>query len=469
MSKYGVLIALLLSGMAGSAMAQEQTVWKFDNLTRIAGMTPKVEGDPTLVDSPVGKAVQFNGTDTAMVFPSRPLVGAKTFTEEVILHPDTGAAAKSEQRVLHISETDPKTGLDAALLPSGHGDPIPRIMCEVHETNGQWFLHVYFTAYGQGKAAYRLNSTTKLHPYGAWYAVAMTYDGKIFRSYVNGVLEAQEPAVFVPQGPGRVAVGTRMDHASYLAGSNFKGAIAEARFTARALAPGELLKVPSKTAEVAATGGVFDNASLSTAANWVGDRTGPKRGDVQQKATLPDATATQFEQAKRNSAPLATAITTLGCGASCAALASSISGPGAVMDAIYTTGAVVEKESTEDYLYNLTVVSADKKSGEVGAETVSVTLGTAPPTHRVVHMAASCIVQSQRNGSGFVSAFWTTAPSATAPDLHPGDTVSVTAPACGAAFGNGFKTVKQASFLYEGGKPLSLAKPHFEYVAAGPQ
>jgi hypothetical protein len=463
MKKYGLLVAMLLGSLPGAAMAQEQTVWKFDNLTQIGGMTPKVEGGPTVVDSPVGKAVQFNGTDTAMVFPSRPLVGAKTFTEEVILHPDVGAPAKSEQRVLHIAETDPKTGLNAALLPSGHGDPIPRIMCEIHETNGQWFLHVYFTAYGQGKAAYRLNSTTKLHPYGAWYAVALTYDGKVFRSYVDGVQQAEEPAIFVPQGPGRVAVGTRMDHATFLAGSNFKGAIAEARFTTRALAPSELLRVPAKTVNAGADG-IFDNSSLSNIADWVSDRAGPRKADVQQKAD----SAIPFEQAKSNSASLATAINTLGCAASCAALANSISKPG-VIDAVYTSGVIVEKESTEDYLYNLTVVAADKKSGEVGAETVSVTLGTTPPTHRVVHLTASCIVQSQRNGSSFVSAFWTTAPSSKAPDLHAGDTVAVTASACHAAFGDGMQTVTHANFMYEGGKTLSLAKPHFEYVAAGPQ
>ena len=466
MRGFEIAVAGLLGAFvaAGSAAAQEQTVWKFDNLSRIGGISPKVEGNVAVVDSPVGKALQFNGTDTALVFPSRPLVGAKTFTEEVILHPDVGAAVKSEQRVLHISETDPKTGLDAALQAGGHGDPIPRIMCEVHESGGQWFLHVYFTAYGQGKAAYRLNSTTKLHPYGKWYAVALTYDGKVFRSYVNGVQEAEEPAVFVPQGPGRVAVGTRMDHASYLAGSNFKGAIAEARFTTRALKPAELLKAPM---DAGAAPGLFDNSAFSGAARWVGDRSGTKRNDVQQLASVPDGgwAATRFDQVKSNGAPLAAAISALNCGASCAAL----SGSPAAVDAIYSTGAILDKESTEDYLYNLIVVGADKASGEVGAETVSVTVNTEPPTHRVVKLAASCIVESKRNGSDFVAAFWTSPPPVSTPDLHAGDTVAVSAPACNAAFGAGMKTVRQASFMYEGGKSFSLAKPHFAFVAVGPK
>src|SRR6185437_5619327 len=68
-------LALLLLAPATA----EQTVWRFDSLTSVGGMTPKLEGHPALVDSPLGKAVAFNGKDDAMFLPGRPLVGAKTF------------------------------------------------------------------------------------------------------------------------------------------------------------------------------------------------------------------------------------------------------------------------------------------------------------------------------------------------------------------------------------------------------
>ena len=61
--------SLLKLAMAAAVMAAaspalaKQSVWRFDNLKRIGGMSPKVEGSPQLVDSPVGKAVQFNGSD----------------------------------------------------------------------------------------------------------------------------------------------------------------------------------------------------------------------------------------------------------------------------------------------------------------------------------------------------------------------------------------------------------------------
>jgi len=146
MSSCSIKIAALLGIIVFSASdawtqernAQDQTVWKFDNLSHIGGMAPKVEGNPLLVDSPVGKAVQFNGKDTGLFFPARPLVGAKTFTIEAIFRPEGG---DFQQRWMHIAETDPKTGLDAN--PGGTSDPNPRFMFEVRVVGDQWYLDAF--------------------------------------------------------------------------------------------------------------------------------------------------------------------------------------------------------------------------------------------------------------------------------------------------------------------------------------
>ena len=78
----------------------------------------------------------------------------------------------------------------------------------------------------------------KLHPVGQWYHVAQTYDGKMFRSYVNGVLQGEAEIAFTPQGEGATSLGTRINRRNY-----FKGAIRQARFTPRALTPEQFLKV----------------------------------------------------------------------------------------------------------------------------------------------------------------------------------------------------------------------------------
>jgi len=230
MSKCSIAVAAFFALSIVAAEAQEQTVWKFDNLSHIGGLTPHVEGNPQLVTSPVGKAVQFNGKDTALFFPERPLVGAKTFTIEAIFRPEGG---DFQQRWMHIAETDPKTGLDAN--PGGTSDPNPRFMFEVRVVKDQWYLDAFVNSKAGSKA---LAFPEKLHPINKWYAVEQTYDGKTYRSYVNGILEGEGDVGFTPHGPGHMMVGSRINRVNY-----FKGSVAMARFTTRALSPSEFLKV----------------------------------------------------------------------------------------------------------------------------------------------------------------------------------------------------------------------------------
>lgn len=230
-----IILTATLLGMALAVLPAraEQTVWKFDNLAKVGGLTAKTEGHPTLVDSPVGKAVEFNGKDDALFIAGRPLVGAKTFTIEAVFRPEGG---DEQQRWMHIAETD-AAGLDAAA--TGTSDSNPRFMFEIRVKGNSWYLDAYFNSKGSNQA---LAFTDKLHPIGPWYAVQQTYDGTTYRSYVNGVLQGEAKiANFVPHGAGHTMVGTRMNHVNY-----FHGAVAEARFTDQALTPDQFLKVPAK-------------------------------------------------------------------------------------------------------------------------------------------------------------------------------------------------------------------------------
>jgi Concanavalin A-like lectin/glucanases superfamily len=228
-----ILTGAFLGACLTATTAQAaQEIWKFDNFSKIGGLAPKTEGHPRLVDGPTGNAVEFNGEDDALFFPGRPLVGAKTFTIEAIFRPEGGP---EQQRWMHIVETDPATGLDAAA--TGTSDPNPRFMFEIRVEGDSWYLDAFVNSKGGSQA---LAFPKKLHPIGPWYAVEQTYDGKMYRSYVNGELQGEAQVNnFVPQGPGHVMVGTRINRVNY-----FHGAVAEARFTDHALAPGQFLKVP---------------------------------------------------------------------------------------------------------------------------------------------------------------------------------------------------------------------------------
>ena len=68
----------------------ETVVWKFDRLDNIGGHKTTVLGEPRVIDSPVGKAVEFDGIDDALFIDHHPLAGAETFTWEAIFRPYGG-------------------------------------------------------------------------------------------------------------------------------------------------------------------------------------------------------------------------------------------------------------------------------------------------------------------------------------------------------------------------------------------
>jgi len=210
-----IIGAVVLLG--GLAVAADDEVWTFDRLDRIGGHATSVLGHPRLVDTPLGKAVEFDGVGDALMVDVHPLAGAATFTWEAIFRPDGGDQA---QRWLHLQET----GTDN------------RMLFELRVVEDQWYFDSFVHSGAADKA---LIDRERLHPLRAWYHVAAVYDGTEFRNYVNGVQEGKAAIHFDPQGAGRTSVGVRMNLVNY-----FKGAIRVARFTRRALSPAEFLAVP---------------------------------------------------------------------------------------------------------------------------------------------------------------------------------------------------------------------------------
>jgi hypothetical protein len=191
-------------------------VWTFDRLTDIGGVATRTEGAPRIIDSPLGGAVQFDGVQDVMFIDQHPLAGAKTFTFEALFRPDGGAPA---QRWFHLNE-DP-TG--------GEAVSSTRILFEIRVADGQWWLDAFATGPGYKQT---LIFPDKRYPVGRWYHVAQTYDGETYRTYVDGQLQGEARIAFVPQGAGRASVGARINKVDF-----FKGAVRQARFTPRALAP----------------------------------------------------------------------------------------------------------------------------------------------------------------------------------------------------------------------------------------
>ena len=233
MSLYGAgTVCLLAAGVfvwpgngdAAPPAPPESQTWIFDRLDKIGGHKTAVSGEPRVIDTPLGKAVEFDGVDDALFFDVHPLAGAETFTWEAVFRPDGGA---EEQRWFHLSET-PATGAQTE----------NRMLFEIRVVDGRWCLDAYVQT---GAARKALLDRRRLHPLGAWYHVAAVYDGREFRSYINGVQDGGAELKLGPQGPGRTSVGVRINEVYY-----FKGAVRQARFTRRALVPDEFLKLPGR-------------------------------------------------------------------------------------------------------------------------------------------------------------------------------------------------------------------------------
>lgn len=176
---------------------------------------PTVIGKPQVIKTPYGPAVLFDGKNDALVVNTNPLTGAEAFTVEAVFRPDAGGSA--EQRWLHIQEAT--------------GDN--RVLLETRVAGDQWFLDTFIKGGENSRALYAENFK---HRVGQWYHVALVFDGETMRHYVNGAEELSAPLTIRPLVGGLTAIGVRMNRVYW-----FKGAIRKARFTKRALAPGEFM------------------------------------------------------------------------------------------------------------------------------------------------------------------------------------------------------------------------------------
>jgi Concanavalin A-like lectin/glucanases superfamily/Planctomycete cytochrome C len=206
----------IAQGAVWGAKLRAGELWKFDRLDQIGGHPAKILGHPRVIDTALGKAIGFNGKDDAIFVNVHPLSGADKFTWEVIFRPDPDGGA--EQRFFHLQEEGTQN----------------RLLFEIRITGGNWFLDSFAIT---GEHSRTLFNKEHVHPFGAWYHVAMVYDGKEFRNYVDGVQENAGELQLAPQGPGSSSMGVRINLRDY-----FKGAILVSRMTRRPLSPEEFLR-----------------------------------------------------------------------------------------------------------------------------------------------------------------------------------------------------------------------------------
>jgi hypothetical protein len=156
----------------------------------------------------------FNGIDEGVLLSINPLEDVDEFTIEAIIKPDSSVnPANKEQRFIHIR--------------NGKNDN-RRILLEIRLYPNQTWAFDTFIKSENSKCT--LLDTTKTHPAGKWYHVALVYKNGIMCHFVNGIEEASGEVEYQKIENGKISVGARQDPRNW-----FKGTIKKIRFTKCAL------------------------------------------------------------------------------------------------------------------------------------------------------------------------------------------------------------------------------------------
>ena len=218
MKKSFKAIAVIMTGslLMGAGEKEQHVIWELDNLEEIGGHKVTVEGEPKAIETPHGKALEFDGIDDGIFLDVHPLAGMTEFTVEVIFQPY--ADGQPEQRFFHMQEEG----------------TTERVMFETRLVeDNMWFVDTFMQTGGQNNTMFAIGDK---HELGPWYHAAIVVDGKTFKHYVNGKMELGKEVVFTPQKPGRTSLGVRINSVYH-----YKGAIRKTRFTPRAMSPDEFL------------------------------------------------------------------------------------------------------------------------------------------------------------------------------------------------------------------------------------
>lgn len=219
--KFFVLFILLVCFLTAFAQktetAKKSVVWKIDNLKKIGGNFVEVLGNPQIIKTEKGKAILFDGAKDGIVIDANPIQGWREFTIEATFRPDAGGAA--EQRWFHIEDTE---------------NTESRALLETRLVGDEWFVDTFIKS---GENRLPLFAENFKHSLWQWYTVALVFDGREMRHYVDGKLEMSGALTINALGAGKTSIGVRMNKVYW-----FKGAICEVRFTNRGLSPSEFIK-----------------------------------------------------------------------------------------------------------------------------------------------------------------------------------------------------------------------------------
>lgn len=197
--------------------AQESILWQVDNLSQIGGHDVEIIGNPQVIETDIGTAIEFNGIDDGLIVDNNPMAGATAFTVEIIFKPYTGGGI--EQRFLHFQQDDNN-----------------RILIELRNNNDEnWTLDTFIKS---GSSSQALLDYSFVHSLDAWNHAALVFKDGAMEHYVNGEKELEGTVNYQVVNSGQTSLGVRLNKVSW-----FKGAIHSVRVTDDALDPENFMEI----------------------------------------------------------------------------------------------------------------------------------------------------------------------------------------------------------------------------------
>lgn len=215
-----LIVATLCSCTSPGSKKSLSDVWAFNSLTAINGYNVEPMGNPTIINSALGKAVNFDVDGDRLLVNANPLGDATEFTIEIVFKPNDVFPNNKEPRIFHIESPD---------------NPARRITIELRlNDKKQWYFDAFIKS---EKSQFTLIDPTKVHPIGEWAHAAMTYKNREFTSYVNGAKEltGEVDYLTIPAN-AIISVGARMNQIHW-----FNGSVLQVRVTKKSLQPQEFL------------------------------------------------------------------------------------------------------------------------------------------------------------------------------------------------------------------------------------
>jgi hypothetical protein len=225
MKSITILLLFLIMASCNTKLDRPNSeVWELRSLKKTGGHRIVVFGNPEIVKTDRGKAIQFDGIDDRLLVDNNPIGYSKEFTVELIFKPYPSSEINNAPRFIHIQD------------PS---DPLnKRVMIELRLTqNNEWYLDGFMLT---DAGELTLANSNLTHPVGEWFHVALTYKDDTFKTFVNGVHEESGTVSFKEElvnETGKTSIGGRMDQRNY-----YCGLIKTMKITHTALEPKDFIQ-----------------------------------------------------------------------------------------------------------------------------------------------------------------------------------------------------------------------------------